>query len=161
MKENSNSPKPTDKIIYVAGTFDIFHVGHLDFLEKVKSMGDYLLIGLYGDDPLNRPILNLNERVMNLLSCKYVNEVLIDAPRKVTHDLMNHFGVDMVYHGRFFDSIHDFDPYEIPRKRGKFENIDSGSDVTTDKIIERIKKHDEQYLITNKLKEEKENEENT
>ena len=32
---NKNEPKKTDKILYVAGAFDLFHVGHLDFLEAV------------------------------------------------------------------------------------------------------------------------------
>lgn len=157
-KDNSNQPKPTDKIIYVAGTFDLFHVGHLDFLEKAKSLGDYLIVGLHGDgdDPVssNRSILNLNERVMTLMSYKYVNDVLIDAPQIVTSDLIEHFNVDMVYHGRFSDSNNRFDPYEIPKRMGKFDNIDSRSDVTTDKIVERIRKNDEQYRATNKLKEE-------
>lgn len=153
-KDDCNQPKPTDKIVYVAGTFDLFHVGHLDFLEKAKSLGDYLIVGLHGDDPLS--ILNLNERMMTLLSYKCVNEVVIDAPPKVTSDLIEHLKVDMVYHGRFFDSNNIFDPYEIPKRMGKFGIIDSGSDVTTDKIVERIRKHDEQYRATNKLKEENE-----
>ena len=34
---NSREPKPNDKIVYVAGAFDLFHIGHLDFLEKVKK----------------------------------------------------------------------------------------------------------------------------
>lgn len=157
-KDDSNQPKPNDKLIYVAGTFDLFHVGHLDFLEKAKSLGDYLIVGLHGDDTLssNRSVLSLNERVMTLLSYKYVNEVLFDAPPIVTSDLIEHFNVDMVYHGRFSDSNNRFDPYEIPKRMGKFDNIDSGSDVTTDKIVERIRKHDEQYRATNKLKEENE-----
>lgn len=161
IKFNFNYPKPTDKIIYVAGTFDLFHIGHLDFLEKAKSLGDYLLVGVYDVDDIsssNRAILTLNERVMNLLSYKCVNEVLIDAPRKVSHDLIDQFNVSMVYHGRFasHNSTNDVDPYEIPKKLRKFENIDSGSDVTTEQIVERIRKHDEQYRTTNKLKEENE-----
>lgn len=155
-KDGCNYPGATDKIVYVAGSFDLFHVGHLAFLEKAKSLGDYLIVGLHGDDPLpsNRSIMTLNERVMNLLSYKCVNEVLIDAPRNVTAELMEQFNVNMVFHGRYSDS--HFDPYEIPKKMRKFQRIDSGSDVTTDTIVERIMKHDEKYRISNKLKEENE-----
>lgn len=42
-------PKPGDKIVYVAGAFDLFHVGHLDFLEKVSKLGDYLICGVHTD----------------------------------------------------------------------------------------------------------------
>lgn len=34
---NTREPKPGDKIVYVAGAFDLFHIGHLDFLEKVQN----------------------------------------------------------------------------------------------------------------------------
>lgn len=34
---DGKSPLPTDKVVYVAGAFDLFHVGHLDFLEKAKE----------------------------------------------------------------------------------------------------------------------------
>ena len=41
------TPKPGDKIVYVAGAFDLFHVGHLDFLEKARQEGDFLIVGEY------------------------------------------------------------------------------------------------------------------
>jgi len=65
-----------DKIIYVAGAFDLFHVGHLDFLEKARAEGDYLIVGLHTDPIVNRykgsnyPIMNLHERVLSVLACK-------------------------------------------------------------------------------------------
>ena len=64
-------PAPGDKIVYTVGAFDMFHVGHIDFLEKAKKMGDYLIVGLHTDQEVNKykgcnyPILNLHERVLS------------------------------------------------------------------------------------------------
>ena len=69
-------PKPGDRIVYVSGAFDLFHVGHVDFLEKVAREGDYIIVGLHTDREVNRyrgsnyPIMNLHERVLSVLACK-------------------------------------------------------------------------------------------
>ena len=39
---------------YVAGAFDLFHVGHVDFLERVKQEGDFIIVGLHTDTAVNR-----------------------------------------------------------------------------------------------------------
>lgn len=68
--------QPGDKIVYVAGAFDLFHVGHLDFLEKARAQGDYLIVGLHTDPVVNQykganyPIMNLHERVLSVLACR-------------------------------------------------------------------------------------------
>ena len=65
-----------DKIVYVAGAFDLFHVGHLDFLERARKEGDFLIVGLHTDPIVNRykganyRIMNLHERVLSVLACK-------------------------------------------------------------------------------------------
>ena len=71
---NGRSAKPTDRVVYVAGAFDLFHIGHLDFLEKAANEGDFLIIGLHTDPVVNRykgcnyPIMNLHERVLSVLA---------------------------------------------------------------------------------------------
>lgn len=157
-------PKPNDKIIYVAGAFDLFHIGHLDFLEKAKEKGDYLIVGLHTDPVVNRyrgsnyPIMNLHERVLSVLACKYVNEVVIGAPYSVTSDLMKHFKVDYVFHGTtpIPLDIDGSDPYAEPKKCGKFSILDSGNDMTTQKIVERIIEHRLDFENRNEAKEKKE-----
>lgn len=73
---DGKGPAPGDKIVYVAGAFDLFHIGHLDFLEKAKKLGDFLIVGLHTDPEVNRykggnyPIMNLHERVLSVLACK-------------------------------------------------------------------------------------------
>ena len=72
-------PGKNDRIVYVAGAFDLFHIGHLDFLEKVAKKGDYLIVGLHTDPVVNRykganyPIMNLHERVLSVLAYRYTN----------------------------------------------------------------------------------------
>lgn len=42
-------PKPTDRVVYVDGTFDLFHVGHIEFLKRAKALGDFLIVGVHDD----------------------------------------------------------------------------------------------------------------
>ncbi|GBP58119.1 Ethanolamine-phosphate cytidylyltransferase [Eumeta japonica] len=119
------SPKPTDRVVYVAGAFDLFHVGHLDFLAAAHKQGDFLIVGLHTDLEVNRykgsnyPIMNLHERVLSVLACKYVHEVVIGAPYTVSADLMDHFRVMVVCHGLTpcEPDIEGCDPYLIPKQR--------------------------------------------
>ena len=161
---DGKSPKPGDKIVYVAGAFDLFHVGFVDFLEKVAKQGDFVIVGLHTDPVVNRykgsnyPIMNLHERVLSVLACRYVNEVVIGAPYAITSDLMDHFKVDLVCHGDtpIMDDVDGADPYAEPKKRGKFKIIPSDNVMTTDRILERIIAHRLQYEARNKKKEAKE-----
>ncbi|KAH8283640.1 hypothetical protein KR018_010326 [Drosophila ironensis] len=161
---DGKSPNPGDKIVYVAGAFDLFHVGHLDFLEKARKLGDYLIVGLHTDPVVNSykgsnyPIMNLHERVLSVLACKFVNEVVIGAPYCVTEELLEHFKIDVVCHGRTPIALEDgkIDPYALPKTRAIFELIDSGNEMTTERIVERIISHRLEYERRNKAKEKKE-----
>lgn len=73
---DSREPKPGDRIVYVAGAFDLFHVGHVDFLEQVAKQGDYVIVGLHTDSVVNRyrgsnyPIMNVHERCLSVSACR-------------------------------------------------------------------------------------------
>lgn len=156
--------KPTDKIVYVGGAFDVFHVGHVDFLKKAKQLGDYVIVGLHSDEVVkkykgnNYPIMNLHERVLNVLSCKYVDDVIIGAPFTIGAELMEHFNVDVVCHGqlKISDDADLQDPYMLPKKMGKFVLIDSENTMTTEQIVERIIRNRMEYNNRNHIKETKE-----
>jgi len=88
-------PKPTDRVIYIAGDWDMFHAGHIKTLEMARALGDYLIVGVHGDSIVNArfgfnlPIMNLQERVLSVLGSKNVDDVLIDAPFEITSDMMS------------------------------------------------------------------------
>jgi len=157
-------PKPGDKVVYTVGSFDLFHVGHVDFLEKVSQLGDYVIVGLLTDDESNKnfgynyPIMNLHERVLAVLACRYVDEVVIGAPYNVTKETMEHFNVDVVVHGKDepFCPETGRDPFSYPKSIGKFQSVDSGNPMTAPDIVQRIILNRLQYEQRNRAKEAKE-----
>lgn len=91
-------------------------------LKKAKEMGDYVLVGVHDDKTVNEikgknyPLMNLQERVLSVLSCRYVDEVVIGAPYSVTKDLLSKiYKIAKVIHGKtelHLDSQGE-DPYKV------------------------------------------------
>lgn len=163
---SGKEPQPGDTIIYVAGAFDLFHIGHVDFLETVHRQAEkpYVIVGLHFDQEVNRykgknyPIMNIHERTLSVLACRYVSEVVIGAPYAVEKDLLDHFKVDLVCHGKtnVFPDADGTDPYAEPKKRGIFRILDSSNNLTTDDIVQRIIENRLQFEARNQKKEAKE-----
>jgi rfaE bifunctional protein nucleotidyltransferase chain/domain len=81
----------SQKIVLTSGTFDLFHVGHLDYLEQVRQHGDIVVVMLSGDGRVKarkgqrRPIISEEDRAKILDSLKVVDYVFID-PSKLGPD---------------------------------------------------------------------------
>ena len=69
------------KTVLVTGCFDLFHYGHLKFLEAAAACGDHLIVGVAEDDTVrrvkgeNRPIYPLQHRIALLEACRHVASV--------------------------------------------------------------------------------------
>lgn len=66
---------------YTTGTFDMFHIGHLNILKKAKENCDYLIVGVSTDELVEnykgeKPIVPFCERKEIIESIKYVDEVV-------------------------------------------------------------------------------------
>ncbi|CAG9309981.1 unnamed protein product [Blepharisma stoltei] len=151
--------RPEGKIIYVDGSFDLFHIGHVETLKKAKELGDFLIVGVHDDLTVNQhkgsnyPIMNLYERVLNVLAVKYVDEVVIAAPWTITEDLLKSLNIQMVVQGSIskLDVEHsqrrkqsleyndeEDDPYLLPKALGIYQEVQSESELETKHIISRI-----------------------
>lgn len=84
---------------YVQGTFDLFHVGHLNLFKRAKERCDYLIAGVVSDE-LNevykgaKPYVPYAERAALVAACRYVDEVIkvdIGADDKVKIWEKHHF----------------------------------------------------------------------
>ena len=70
-------------LVFTNGHFDLLHVGHLDYLEKARALGDALFIGLNGDASTarlkgaGRPLIPAMERARLLAALVPVTAVII------------------------------------------------------------------------------------
>jgi len=167
-------PSEDDVIVYFDGTFDLFHVGHALNLKQAKEFGTYLLVGVHDDESVvaaggSRPIMSLHERVLNVCSCKYVDEVIIGAPTRITGDLLASMNISFVVAGERSFPItvagrqtvtpSSLDAYTIPRNRGILRSIeDSKPDLNPNTIAQRVLGSREAYIKRNEVRMVREDE---
>ena len=69
------------KMVYAAGVFDLLHYGHIRYLERAKSLGDVLVVGLVDDEGVERykfrrPLISFEKRWEVVKSIKYVDYIV-------------------------------------------------------------------------------------
>ena len=133
--------KEGKKIVFTNGCFDIIHAGHVDYLEKAKSFGDFLIVGMNSDSSIKkikgekRPIIPETYRARVLEGLKSVDCVFIfdeETPLKVIKTVKP----DVLVKGADW-------PIEkiIGREFAKeVKRIPFKFDISTTKIVERILK---------------------
>lgn len=91
--------------VFVNGTFDIVHRGHLEMLEYARSLGDEVLVAIDSDRRVQelkgreRPINNQTDRQFMLESIKYVDRVCIFDSDEELVDAIKQYGVDIMVKG--------------------------------------------------------------
>jgi len=81
------------KIAIISGGFDPIHVGHIELMEKAKSIADSLVVIVNDDDFLTRkkgkPFMPLKERIQIVRSIKYVDMAIksVDKDQTVCESL--------------------------------------------------------------------------
>ncbi|KAF2288021.1 hypothetical protein GH714_003907 [Hevea brasiliensis] len=163
---NGKGPGPDARIVYIDGAFDLFHAGHVEILRVARGLGDFLLVGIHNDQTVSakrgvhRPIMNLHERSLSVLACRYVDEVIIGAPSEVSKDMITTFNISLVAHGTVAENIEYekelCNPYSVPISMGIFKVLESPLDITTTTIIRRIVANHEAYQKRNEKKTESE-----
>lgn len=93
-----------NKTILTFGTFDVFHVGHLRILERAKSLGSRLIVGV-STDALNYskkqryPIYTQAERKEIIEALKFVDEVFFEESLELKGDYIKQYAADVLVMG--------------------------------------------------------------
>lgn len=107
------------KVVLTYGTFDMFHIGHLNLLKRLKALGDKLIVGV-STDAFNelkgkKTIIPYDQRAQIVEAIRYVDQVIPEESweQKVT-DIQK-------YHVDIFAMGHDWE--------GKFDNLKAYCEV--------------------------------
>lgn len=75
------------RVVLTNGIFDLLHVGHVQYLQQARSLGDVLIVGLNSDESTRqfkgpkRPLIPQDERAALLLELRSVDQVVIFEER--------------------------------------------------------------------------------
>ncbi|KAF9347034.1 Ethanolamine-phosphate cytidylyltransferase [Mortierella sp. AD094] len=116
-----------------------------------SALGDYLVVGVYDDSTVRavkgvgHPLLDMHERVLSLLACRRVDDVVMGAPYSITDQVLDgDYRVNLVVRGSTPSSndIDGQDPYRLAKERGIFVQLEEPPySVTTESIVYRILKN--------------------
>jgi cytidyltransferase-like protein len=124
---------------------DLFHCGHVRFLERARSLGDVLVVGVHSDETVAEykrwPIMTMEERICVVSACRAVDEVVPHAPLKLTEEFLADHQIDLVVHGDDFDQDALSAAYPVPRALGILRTVSYSPDISTSDIIARVERH--------------------
>ena len=107
------SEKPRLKVGFLSGTFDLFHIGHLNLLRRAKQYCDYLIVGVHppGSSHKNKPtFIPLKERMAIVGSITYVDQVVVTLDEDdAMHEL---YPYDFLFVGSDYKGTERFNRYE-------------------------------------------------
>ncbi|OJJ49511.1 hypothetical protein ASPZODRAFT_59036 [Penicilliopsis zonata CBS 506.65] len=116
----------------------------------------YIIAGIHDDDVINHwkglnyPIMNIFERGLCVLQCRYIHAVIFSAPFSPSQSYLGAFPFgtpNAVYHGPTTFIPLTYDPYTGPKKMQIFNTIENHAfqHVNAGEIVERILKSREAY----------------
>lgn len=129
--------------VYVDMVADLFHYGHVEFLRRARAMGDELVVGIHSDDTVvqykRRPIMTLEERMGVVAGCRYVDEVVPDAPFVLDQAWLKTHRIDLVVHGDDFDIDMAAKCYGIAIEMGIYRTVPYTPGISTSDLLARLR----------------------
>lgn len=128
------------KTVITFGTYDVFHVGHLNILKRAYHLGDRLVVGV-STDKMNLskknklPVYSQEERIEIVESIKYVDQVFLEESLDLKGEYIKKYSADILvmgddWKGRFDEFNEICDVMYLPRTPS----------ISTTEIIEKVRK---------------------
>lgn len=132
------------RVVFTNGCFDIVHLGHIDYLEKARALGDRLVLGLNTDASVSRikgplrPVVNEYARSRLMAAMAFIDlVVLFDEP--TPKELIEAIRPDILVKGDDYTVATIVGADFVLANGGSVETIPLVKGYSTTSLIERIK----------------------
>ena len=131
-------------VVFTNGCFDLLHLGHVDYLEKARALGDKLILGLNTDDSVSRfkgpqrPIQDQNSRAHVLAALQFIDMVVFfneDTPLNLISTLMP----NVLVKGSDYLAENIVGADVVKKAGGEVKTIEFVPGYSTSRIVEKIK----------------------
>lgn len=101
------------KTVITFGTFDVFHVGHVNILQRAASYGDQLIVGV-STDKLNfrkkerYPVYKEDDRIKIINGLRYVNLCFKEESLELKRDYIIKYNADILVMGDDWEGKFDY-----------------------------------------------------
>jgi glycerol-3-phosphate cytidylyltransferase len=115
------------KTVLTYGTFDLFHIGHLNILKRLSALGDRLIVGVSTDEfnalKGKKPVVPFDQRIEIVRSIRYVDEAIPEDRWEQKREDIARYGVDVFgigedWKGKFDDLGDSVEVVYLPRTSG-------------------------------------------
>jgi len=135
--------KEDDTIIFTNGCFDLMHLGHIDYLEKAKQLGNRLIVGVNSDKSveelkgIGRPINTAYARMRLLAALEFV-DMVISFNETTPTLLIAQVRPDVLVKGKDYEIGNIVGADFVLQIGGRVETIELIEGYSTTKIIKKI-----------------------
>ncbi len=130
--------------VYCNGVYDMCHLGHMKLFEHSSIYGTKLIVGVHSDADVasykRTPIMNHDERVSIVKSCKFVNQVIQNAPLVIDEKFIKDHNIHVVCCSPEYDSVDDH-YYAVPRKMNILKVLPRTDGVSSSILIKRMQNY--------------------
>ncbi|GAA4452039.1 D-glycero-beta-D-manno-heptose 1-phosphate adenylyltransferase [Nibrella saemangeumensis] len=133
------------RVVFTNGCFDIVHLGHIDYLEKARNLGDKLILGLNTDASVSRlkgplrPVVNEYARARLMAALAFVDAVtLFDEPTPL--ELIRAVRPDILVKGDDYTAENIVGADFVIQQGGSVQTVPLVKGYSTSSLIEKITK---------------------
>lgn len=101
------------KRVITFGTYDVFHIGHINILERAAQLGEYLIVGISSDNLSYKkkqryPLYSQDDRIKIISSMRCVDEVFIEESLEDKARYIQEKNADLLVMGKDWEGRFDW-----------------------------------------------------